>query len=114
MAREFGDSELFAKAAIAAAVGTPPVPTAVAEGLLEEALVWLPTADSKTRARVHRARRASGAPPRANLSASGHLEPRSAARDAARGLLSLRACARVVAEAATGATGTNPVADDIR
>jgi tetratricopeptide (TPR) repeat protein len=53
MARALDDSELFARAAVASAVGAPPVPNDLSASLLEEALVWLPTTDSRLRARVH-------------------------------------------------------------
>ncbi|MEY2451446.1 MAG: hypothetical protein QOD92_1020 [Acidimicrobiaceae bacterium] len=52
IARALDNSELFARAAVASAVGAPPVPNDVSASLLEEALRWLPRTDSPLRARV--------------------------------------------------------------
>ncbi|MEY2422074.1 MAG: hypothetical protein QOI95_2141 [Acidimicrobiaceae bacterium] len=53
MARSLGDSALFAEAATASAVGTPPIPGPESSALIEEAIAWLPTADSAVRSRLH-------------------------------------------------------------
>ncbi len=52
IARDLGDAELFARAALASATGTPPRPDTVTERLLEEAIRWLDEADSPLRSRV--------------------------------------------------------------
>ena len=52
LARELGDPELFASAAVATAVGTPTIPDEASTLLIEEALEWLPTGDSALRSLV--------------------------------------------------------------